>query len=207
MYSLGEAMLLSLLLGAFFGLLYTGFRIFLLLFSASAPVLTLGQKKELVFPLIGAVPLSRKSTGTGRVLYSVFCFLFDLLFMFTVGVLLSIFIYSVGGIFRFSYLLLSLVGCVLFSLTLGRVLYSFAGWILFFTRVGFRYLFYFWALPLRFLCRAMRLFFSKTVLLFHRVCDTIRIRSYRHAFKRKRKRERELRERAIKTIALQKLFP
>lgn len=178
MLSVGEAILFSLLLGAFLGLLYSTSRYLCMLLGAGVPSFSENLPKSVKLPLLGERSVLPKESRFRKGYRNVLYFLIDVLYFFFCGTALSVFVYSVGGIFRFSYVTGAIIGFVLFSLTVGRLLSSVSVWILFFIRVLFSYCFYVVSFPFLLLFRIFSAAFLKLRLLFLRLCDKIKIEVY-----------------------------
>ncbi len=174
MYHLGEAILLSLLLGAFLGLFYVLLRIMLLSLTVISPPPFLSKDTVFSFPLIGEKALFPPQKKRGRIFGFFVIFFFDIIFFLCLSFALSIFVYSVGGIFRLSYLTGAFFGFLIFYFTVGRLLFLFWGYVLFLLRVLLSYLFFFLFLPLRPVFRKISESFSKITLFFSKKYATMK---------------------------------
>ncbi len=175
MYRVGEAILLSLLLGAFLGLFYVAIRMILTAATVVAPPDFLPKEKRLSLPLLGELSVIPPERKRGAFFRFFLVFLFDIFFFLIAGAALSVFVYSVGGIFRLSYLAGAIFGFALFRLTAGRLLFFFWAYLLFGGRVLLSYLVFFFLWPLRPIFRRFSHFFSKSALFFRKRCATIKV--------------------------------
>lgn len=174
MYSVFEALLYASLLGAALGLLYSLLAVVLLF---------LGDKKQrhpsrlpdaVELPLLKTVRIANKNGKFKARFFAVIRFLFDILFFFFCGMTLAVFVYSVGGIFRISYIVAVLLTAVLFCLTVGKLLLFFADYIRFCTIVTLLYV----SLPFRLLFSFIFTAFSTLLLQFYKLYVIIYTKVY-----------------------------
>ncbi len=202
----GEAILYSLLLGFFIGIIYTAIRIFsIFLFAAPASDGYL-SRKALTLPKLGTLPVVRPPRKRGRIYRFLIGFALDLFFCLLAAVLLSVFVYSVGGIFRLSYVTLAVIGLLFFVFTLGKWTEALFLLILFGLRVLFLYLYHFLSIPIFHIFSFFRRIAWKSALLFKGMYDKIKISFYRRRYQRILIKEREKREAVLTEVAVQHLF-
>ncbi len=117
-------------------------------------------------------------------LHAALLFFFDFFFSFLAGIFFMVFIYwQNDGVFRIYYLLGAALGFFLCRRTVSRLILSVSGYIVFFLRVGFAYVFLGIKLPLRFLFRqAVHLFLLLYLPLYSRWQKSIRLRQSYTAF-------------------------
>lgn len=156
MFSVGQALLYALLFGFALGAFQSVLFIISMLCGAGSPEPPLGARETVTLPLIGACPFIKKGGKAKKAYSATLFFIADILFFTLAGVALAVFVYSVGGIFRLSYVFFALCGLFLFSRTFGRLLSSAMAYILFFLRVVFLYFVHFAAIPVLFLWRRMK---------------------------------------------------
>ena len=171
-------MLFSLLLGVFFGFCYVLLAYCCLLFGRESPVSLEGAPKTLCLPILKERQTFQKPKESLRLYRKILAFFLDICYFFFCGTLLSIFVYSVGGVFRLSYVTLALAGAVLFSMTLGKLLLKGSPWVLLGVKILFWYCTYFFLLPIRLFFIGIKLVFRKVQLIFCSLCDKIRIEIY-----------------------------
>lgn len=174
MYSVFEALLYALLLGAVLGFLYSFLAVILLFFGDKRSRYSSRLPESVELPLLKKVCFTSKNGRFKERFFSVIRFLFDILFFSLGGMMLAIFIYSVGGILRLSYIVAVLFACVLFCFTVGKLMLFFADYIRFFMIVVFLYL----SLPFRWLFTGIYAFFSIFLLQFRKLCVTIYTKVY-----------------------------
>ena len=178
MYSVGEAMLFSLLLGALLAIGYILFAYIRMLLGGGCPLSLEGVKESVRLPLLSEKKPFPKEKGGKRIYRHILTFLLDVLYFFILGTVLSVFVYSVGGVFRISYITLAAFGFILFYLTVGRIFIFASPFILLGLKIFFWYLAYFPLLPIRLVFRGIKFVFSKVRLIFISVCDRINIEIY-----------------------------
>ena len=177
MLSVGEAMLTSLLLGAFFGVFYIALLCIRMLLGGGAS-LPDGMPRVVTLPLLGERTVFSPERKVGRIYREILTFLLDLLFFFFCGTALSIFVYRVGGIFRLSYATLAIMGFALFYLTLGRLFLMGSHWAFLGIKILLWYSAYIVFLPIRMLALGTKVVFLKVRLIFLLICDRIKTEIY-----------------------------
>ena len=134
--------------------------------------------EAITLPILKERKVFPKRKASLRVYGKLITFLLDIFYFFLCGAVISVFVYSVGGVFRLSYVLLALAGAVLFSMTLGKLLLKGSPWVLLGVKILFWYCTYFFLLPIRLFFIGIKLVFRKVQLIFCSLCDKIRIEIY-----------------------------
>ena len=184
MLSVGEAMLFSLLLGALLAGIYIVFAYVRMLLGGGCPASLCKMPEVICLPILKERKTFPKEKGRKQVYSKILTFLLDVLYFFLCGTALSVFVYSVGGIFRISYVTLSVIGFALFRVTLGGLCLSASPWVLLGIKIFLWYAIYFLGLPFRFLFSVTKFVFLKLRLIFLSVCAKIKKELYDRKEKR-----------------------
>lgn len=184
MFSVGEAMLLSLLLGALLAVGYIFFAYIRMLLGGGCPVSLDKYKTPVRLPLLSEKTLFPLEKGGRHIYRQILTFLLDILYFFIFGTALSVFVYSVGGVFRISYVTLAAFGFFLFYFTVGRIFVFATPYVFIGLKIVFLYLAYFFLLPIRLLFLGAKVVFSKVRLIFCLLYDKINIEIYDRRIRR-----------------------
>jgi len=178
MLSVGEAMLFSLLLGALLGFFYVLVAYVRILLGGESSRAFEGLPKSVCLPILKERQTFPAKKGTFRAYGRALTFFLDICYFFFCGTVLSVFVYSVGGVFRISYVTFTIVGFALFSLSVGKLLLEGSPWFLLGVKIAFWYSAYFLLLPTRILIMGIKFVFLKVWLIFRSLYDKIRTEIY-----------------------------
>ena len=153
----------ALILGATLSLLYSVLKIPQILFGDSGDTPVADRLRSFSFPLIGVPSERRSSKRHGSLVRQLITFFEDVLFglCISMGILLLAFVGNNGRI-RWFLLAGTLIGFVLCRITLGRISDRFSDIFAIMIRILFRYVTFFFLLPIRLLAKG-------TVKLFRRL--------------------------------------
>lgn len=184
MFSVGEAMLFSLLLGALLAMGYILFA-YIRMFLGGGCLASLEKMPlTLHLPLLSEKKPFPTEKDSRRIYRRILTFIIDIFYFFLLGTALSVFVYSVGGVFRISYVLLSVAGFFLFYLTVGRFFIFASPYVYLGFKVVCLYFLYVLLLPMRSFFRGTKFVFSKVRLIFRSLCDRINIEMYDRSIRR-----------------------
>ena len=169
MYSVFEALSCASLLGVLLGAIYTVFSIFLLLIGDQKKIPPSRLPDSVELPLLKKVRIAPKHRCIEKRIFVLIRFLFDIFFFTITGILMAVFVYSVGGVLRLSYMTVAFLSCIAFCMTLGKLLLLLAAYIRFCTILAFLYLSFPIRLLLRFFCFAFAAFHVRMQKIFDAV--------------------------------------
>ncbi len=157
------ALLAAFVFGIGLGILYDGYRVFLVLLG----LLGGGERRPLPssLPLIPPAWLRPRKSRAGKWGRAALLFLLDLLFAAAAGFLFVFFLYAENdGVFRFFLLFGSGVAFFLYLSTVGRIVFRAAARLAFYLHILLLYGAHFLTLPIRFFLHLLALLAKKLLL-------------------------------------------